>query len=235
LAALIDPFEQNSHIQVVSGFFIPDPRSTFEVALSATTLPALTDVDPDTFLPSSRSVAFRREAWEAVGGYPEWIDYCEDLLFDFALRKRYGQFVFAPMAVARFRPRHALGAFFRQYYRYARGDGKADLWRMRHLVRYATYLVIAPLLVLMTLHYTPMWLLPFLIGSLVMLYTPYRRLYAAVTGPQSDLSLWATLVAIAWVPVVRLTGDIAKMLGYPAGRWWRLRHRQRIPASIARG
>jgi glycosyltransferase involved in cell wall biosynthesis len=235
LAALVDPFEQDSKTQVVSGFFLPDPRSIFEVALSATTLPALGDVDPDTFLPSSRSVAFRRKAWETVGGYPEWIDYCEDLLFDLALRKRYGHFAFAPMAVAHFRPRNALGAFFRQYYRYARGDGKADLWRMRHLVRYMTYLLIAPFLVLMTLRYTPVWLLAFLIGSTVMLYTPYRRLYAAVSGPQSHLSLGATLLAIAWVPVVRLTGDVAKMLGYPAGRLWRRRHRQWIPASVPRG
>jgi hypothetical protein len=30
------------------------------------------------------------------------------------------------------------------------------------------------------------------------------------------------LQAILWVPVIRITGDIAKMIGYPVGWQWRL-------------
>ena len=67
--------------------------------MSGTVLPAMDDIDPQTFLPSSRSIAFTKEAWAAVGGYPEWLDYCEDLLFDLALRDRYS-FAFAPAAIA---------------------------------------------------------------------------------------------------------------------------------------
>jgi RNA polymerase-binding transcription factor DksA len=36
------------------------------------------------------------------------------------------------------------------------------------------------------------------------------------------------LEALAWVPVIRLVGDVAKMLGYPVGVWWRMRQRGRI-------
>jgi glycosyltransferase involved in cell wall biosynthesis len=224
LAALIAPFEREPHTQLVSGFFTPDPRSAFETALGATTLPALDEVAPMRFLPSSRSVAFRREAWQAVGGYPEWLDYCEDLLFDLALRERYGPFVFAPQAVVHFRPRPGLAAFFRQYYRYARGDGKAHLWPKRHAIRYATYLVAAPLLALLSLHYTPRWLLVMVAGAAIMFYTPYKRLIAAFRSADGPcLSLAEKLQALAWVPVIRVTGDVAKMLGYPVGRWWRWR------------
>jgi hypothetical protein len=84
-------------------------------------------------------VAFRKEAWAGAGGYPEWLDYCEDLVFDFCLLADAGQAVFAPAALVYFRPRPNLAAFGRQYYRYARGDGKADLWAGRHAIRYATY------------------------------------------------------------------------------------------------
>ena len=97
--------------------------------MGATVLPTVDEVKPESFLPSSRSVAFTKEAWEAAGGYPEWIDYCEDLIFDFRLRDAAGPFAWAPEAVAHFRPRGSLKSFFKQYYRYARGDGKADLWR----------------------------------------------------------------------------------------------------------
>ena len=40
----------------------------------------------------------------------------------------------------------ACSAFWTQYYRYARGDGKADLWRKRHAARYVVYLVLLPAL-----------------------------------------------------------------------------------------
>jgi hypothetical protein len=33
------------------------------------------------------------------------------------------------------------------------------------------------------------------------------------------------LKAIGWVPVIRVTGDIAKMIGYPIGIVWRLKHK----------
>ncbi len=87
-------------------------------------------------------MAFRKTAWAQIGGYPEWLDYCEDLIFDLKM----GNFAWAPEALVYFRPRASLGSFYSQYYRYARGDGKADLWRKRHLIRYATYCVALPLL-----------------------------------------------------------------------------------------
>ena len=44
----------------VAGFFLPEPQSVFELALGATILPLVDDIDPQHFLPSSRSVAFSR-------------------------------------------------------------------------------------------------------------------------------------------------------------------------------
>jgi hypothetical protein len=55
---------------------------------------------------------------------------------------------------------------------------------------------------------------------------------ARLVGPTVRLAnLWAPLglgqrlLAVAWLPVIILTGDIAKMAGYPAGGVWRARHR----------
>ena len=207
-------------LDVVSGFFLPDPETVFETALGATVLPVLADVQPDKFLPSSRSVAFRKEAWERVGGYPEWLDYCEDLVFDFKLRE-LGPFAFAPQAMAYFRPRKSLGAFFQQYYRYARGDGKADLWRVRHAIRYSTYLIALPAIFLLGLWRTPLWWLLFLAGGGIMFWTPYKHLWPMIEG----YSLADKAKALLWVPIIRVTGDIAKMMGYPVGVLWRLQRR----------
>ena len=121
-------------------------------------------------------MAFTKEAWAAAGGYPEWIDYCEDLIFDFRLRDAAGPFAWAPDAVAHFRPRGSLKAFFKQYYRYARGDGKADLWRKKHLIRYVTYLIALPGLIALSLLHSPGWWFVLLAGVMLYCATPYRRL-----------------------------------------------------------
>jgi glycosyltransferase involved in cell wall biosynthesis len=224
LAELTAPFQDQpagERPDVVGGFFQADGRNLFEIALGATTLPHLDDVESTSFLPSSRSVAFTKSAWEQAGGYPEWLDYCEDLVFDLRLRAAGLRFVFAPNALAHFRPRPSLRSFFVQYYRYARGDGKADLWRKRHAIRYAAYLVGLPGLLTLALAVHPLWWLALAAGGSAYLRAPYRRLRRRL-GPYS---LAARLYALALVPVVRVAGDVAKMLGYPVGLLWRFRHR----------
>lgn len=220
LEELVRPIEREG-VPVVAGWFEPDPYTDFEVVLGATVLPTLDDIRPERFLPSSRSIAFLKSSWAAAGGYPEWLDYSEDLVFDLALRERFGTFAFAPRAVAYFRPRHSLRSFFRQYYRYARGDGKANLWPKRHAVRYLTYLIALPVL-LREIWYGRMrgWL-GLLTGVGAYSFRPARRLWPATWGWRPP----ARLRAFALIPVIRFTGDVAKMLGYPAGVWWRWRHR----------
>jgi len=218
LEEIVAPFG-DAGIQVVAGFFRPAPQTVFETALGATVLPELREINPARFLPSSRSVAFRRSAWAAVGGYPEWLDYCEDLIFDFRLREWYGPCVFVPEALVYFRPRSSLRAFFAQYYRYARGDGKADLWRGRHAIRYLTYLVAVPFIAVAGALVSPWWWALYLVGIPGMFWVGWRRL-ARMWG---DLGPAQRLQAALWVPVIRVTGDVAKMAGYPVGVWWRWR------------
>jgi glycosyltransferase involved in cell wall biosynthesis len=232
LEAITRPLREQEDIAVSSGFFVAAPWNALEMALGATTLPDLSEIDPQAFLPSSRSLALRKSAWEAVGGYPEWLDYCEDLIFDFEMRKRYGSFAWAPTAIAEFRPRSSLRDFFKQYYRYARGDGKADLWRRRHAIRYGTYLVALPALaVLGARHNRAFWLLG-LLGAFAYVKRPYTRLMRAWERPLPGaipLYPFEKLMTIPLVPIIRVIGDVAKMLGYPVGLWWRWKHRAQIP------
>jgi glycosyltransferase involved in cell wall biosynthesis len=218
LDALVRPFEEQG-ATAVAGFFRTDPANLFEAVLGATTLPDLADIRPETFLPSSRSVAVTKDVWQRAGGYPEWLDYCEDLVFDLAVLRLGERFVWAPEALVHFRPRPDWRAFFKQYYRYARGDGKADLWRKRHAIRYATYLGGGAALAA-----TPRFplLLPLMaVAGLAYCWTPLRRLLRWLVGRSpSECAL-----ALAVVPALRLVGDAAKMAGYPVGWWWRLRRR----------
>ncbi len=223
LALLAGAIEDGA--DVAAGFFIADPGSDFEVAMGATVLPNLEDIDPARFLPSSRSIAFRRAVWAAVGGYPEWLDYCEDLLFDLAYRDAGYRQEFVPQAVAHFRPRGTLKTFWLQYYRYARGDGKADLWRKRQAARYLTYGVAAPALLGLGRR-VPLAYLLLATGGMVYLWPALRRCWLAT----ARWNLTRRIQVLAWVPVIRVVGDLAKMAGYPVGVAWRLTRRR--PAEL---
>jgi hypothetical protein len=126
--------------------------------------------------------------------------------------------------VAHFRPRGSLRSFFRQYYLYARGDGKANLWLKRHLIRYGTYLVALPLLLRMIWRGKRLGWLGLFAGGFVYCLRPAQRLW-----PQtSSWRLWPRVRVFALIPIIRLVGDAAKMIGYPVGVWWRFR-RGRAP------
>jgi glycosyltransferase involved in cell wall biosynthesis len=223
LEDLVAPLlERGAGVDVVSGFFVADAQTTFERAMGATVLPALEDIDPATFLPSSRSVAFRKSAWRGAGGYPEWLDYCEDLVFDIRMKEAGCRFEFVPEARVYFRPRPDLRAFFIQYFRYARGDGKAGLFRARHAIRYLTY-SLGPLLAAYGVRHIRRLpgkaaLAMLLLGAMAYVRRPYVRLLPSL----SSLDYAQALYALALVPAIRLTGDLAKMAGYPVGVWWRL-------------
>ena len=60
-------------------------------------------------------------------------------------------------------------------------------------------------------------------------HRPVARLWPLTRG-------WSPpgrLRALALVPIIRLVGDVAKMIGYPVGLWWRWRHPRRDQTAPA--
>jgi glycosyltransferase involved in cell wall biosynthesis len=210
LAAIMAPLEAGT-ADLVGGFFQPDARSDFELALAATNYRDVEEIDPATFLPFGKSMAFRKQLWADVGGFPEWAGYCEDLLFAMAAERAGYRRAFAPQALVHFRPRESFAAFARQYFNYAYGDGVAGLWPKRHALRYATYggaLLLGGLALRPAAWRVPLLLLP--AGGIAYTAAPYRRLWRRSSGRPP-------LKSLALIPFIRLVGDVAKMAGYPWG------------------
>ncbi len=228
LAELARPLEERPEVDMVAGYSRADPKTRFEELLAATTLPLVSEVREESYLASSRTVAFRRSLWERAGGYPEWLDYCEDVVFDRNCQAAGARVVFQPAASVRFRPRPDLRAFFTQYYRYARGDGKANLWPERHALRYAAYLLGSALLWRGRRH--PAWWAVLALAAVAAVRKPLMRTLTD-PAPRGTASLLPTLTGILGLRVV---GDVAKMLGYPVGVWWRWR-RLRNSRTLPRG
>ncbi len=212
LENLVAPFEEENPPDVVSGFYEPEADIVLEEAVGAATVPTVGEVNPRQFLPSGRSVAFTREAWERVGGYPEYIEYAEDTAFGLALRRAGCRFRFAPDAVVTWHMQPSLVGVFRQFFRYARSDSELG-HRFPH---YYKALVQAALLALIAaLSAADAW------ASLLLvpLGAAYWWKYTA-RARRRGASWEAALLA----PLVNLTVDAAHVCGYIAG-WFRRRPR----------
>jgi glycosyltransferase involved in cell wall biosynthesis len=206
LAALVTPLEDGADVSM--GWTEPIVGTVLSACVSSHGLPLSPDeVDPATFMPSARSVAFRREAIDAVGGYPEWLTIGEDMWVNHRWRERPFDLRFAPEAVAGWHPRDSLSAIWTQYVQYARGDGQASMYPERHALRFAAYggLVAA----LASRRTWPKLLVAG--GTVAYARAPVRRARARVTSPRDRA------IATALTPALLAFTDVAKMTGYALG------------------
>lgn len=202
-AEITKPFT-DPHIAAVSGFFKAAPETFFELVSSTLMLSDHDQIDPDTWLPSSRSVAFRKSVWEKVGGYPEAFDHNEDTPFDKAVLRAGYKFHFAPGAVVYWRPRGDLGGFLRQYYRYSRGDGEGLIDPRAYFKKILIYLFFLALILLTW----PTGGVLF-VAALYIVYLSKRlvRVYRRVR----DWRVWPLGLLLS------ATVDVSAMLGYLRG------------------
>lgn len=123
LANLVRPIEVNPEVDVVCGYFEAKPKTFFEECAAAVLYPTRSLVDWNKFLPSCRSVAFKRKVWEDLGGFAEWLPrgISEDTHFFLRARKAGYKFTYASDATCYWRPRRHFSEVFKQYYYYTKG------------------------------------------------------------------------------------------------------------------
>ena len=202
-------------VEVAFGYVLSEPENDFEIALAAVTRPLKGEIDPATYPVSGGCAGFRADLFSRYQ-YPEWLDYGEDMHLYLEWRRDGVGIAHVPGADVGFRPRAGPGAFFRQYFDYASGDGEAGLWGVRHGVRFGAYAVLAAA-VGYALVGTPWRFVPVLMCGLLglaYLRRPWMRLRATTPG----WGLTRRARAAGWLAVIRMVGDVAKMTGYMYGR-----------------
>ena len=72
LERILEPIEAGADVSM--GFYVAITDGFLQACLASVNLPLdASEVDPGRFMPSARSVAFRRGSIDAAGGYPEWL------------------------------------------------------------------------------------------------------------------------------------------------------------------
>lgn len=201
LERITKPFT-NRNVAIVSGYYKSLAKTSFERCVTPYFL-----VMPDKahdgmeFLPSSRSVAFRKSVWEKVGGYPERYSHNEDLVFDYSLKRSGVNFYFEPKAIVYWHPPKSLGLALKQMYRFALGDAESGINRPK----------------------TKYIFLRYLMGFLLLLLQQYQffvlcSVFYVLYCVQKNLKYAKMIEALFWLPVIQVGSDIAVMIGHTRGK-----------------
>lgn len=205
LEHLCDALEAGA--EVAMGFYRPNPQSRLQRFMGCLNLPDAAEIDPERFMPSSRSVAFLKEVWAQAGGYPEWLRIGEDMNFNFQVSRTGAERTFVPQAIVHWQLRPTLQATAHQYFAYGEGDGIAGMYPHRHALRFATYAsAFAGALVLPRRRLVTLAMLATAVRMTPAYQRALRRLDPAEAG-----------AAILALPALEVMLDAAKMAGYLSG------------------
>ena len=206
LERLLVPLEHGADVS--AGFYRPVTSSFVQECIAATNMPDPEEVGPG-WMPSSRSVAFTRKAFDAAGGYPEWLPIGEDMYLNHRWVELGLRIEPATDAVVQWRLRPSLGATWRQYAGYARGDAEGRMYPKRHAARLLAYgFGVAALATR-----SRCLLGAAALGGVAYASKPLRRAWRRSAGRPG-----ARVASFAAVPAVMVFLDLAKMAGYLAGR-----------------
>jgi len=219
LKNLIEPLETDTSIDVVAGYYKPLARNEFEQIVAELTFPSLEKILEKTekFLPSSRSIAFRKKCWRKVGGYPEHLYTAEDTLFDLMLKRVGCKFFFAQDAIVYWRVRPDLRSLFKQYYLYAVGDGEASLFLKSYLYNIYFPLFCSIGLLVAGFFYKLIWLFFLLVVPIYVIIILHHH-------NVSNLSLAKFIRSI----IILSTLLLAKSFGYLIGTFKKVKKHEQI-------
>lgn len=158
LERLTRPFKDKQVVSV-AGYYRPVINNKFQERIAPFVAVMPDKFNPKTYLPSSRSVAFRKgAAW-----YPEHLNYCEDLIFARRL-KAAGKMTVVKNALVHWQLAANWRQFFWQIFHYAQGDVAARYWpHLRKIatvwLRYIVFIVFPPLFIIYVLVFRPVKLI----------------------------------------------------------------------------
>lgn len=191
-------------IDVVAGFYKPVTKTIMQKCFSVYTCVMEDNLDKN-FLPSSRSVAFAKKTWESIGGYPENLNTCEDLVFAKRLKKKGFKFFVAKKAIVFWPQRKNLQETFLQFFMYALGDGKAHYFRKGTPFLFLRIVLFVVLVILSLAHSEIVYFLAVLIFSYLMWSIAKNYKYVK------------NKLAFIYLPILQISSDIAVFLGTSIG------------------
>ncbi len=204
LEELMKPFRL-PEVDFVGGWYQPIAQTRWQQSLA--TVLHFTPPNPTRkrFLPSTRSMAFRKSLWEKIGGFDERLHHNEDTPFSLQMIRRAKKYVIAPTAIVRWQLVSGYRQLHRMIFRYYQGDGFARLFLLHHFI--VTAVVSATVLLVSLSFFVTPWLALAALGLLL------AYLFLPILYSPKPLS-WVSLIHI---PLIRSIMIWAMICGYLKG------------------
>ncbi len=202
LRSIVKPFE-NKNVDVVGGYYEGLAKTIFQKCLTPFVLVMPDKIEPENFLPATRSIAFKKSTWKMVGGFPEEYSHNEDYVFANKLKEKKAKIEFANDAIVYWLPRKSFKQAFTMFFRFALGDGESGIWRTTVLLLFARYILGLYLLFLVILYKSSIGLFILLIFLVLYLLWSISKNYKYVKLKQ----------AVVLLPLLQFTADAAVLSG----------------------
>ncbi len=197
---------ESSGVDIVAGFYRMVGKSSFQKA-AAVFLGITPDKFDNSFLPSTRSMAFRKSVWEKLGGFPEEMENsAEDTYFNYRALKFGVKYICVKSAVVEWGMPESMAEFGRKICDYAKWDAKTKIfiYPQKGLTSHNVKAVFV--------------LLRYLIGGFLFISGFYRPLiHLALLVLITLYFLYAYRKAKLWGIPLQIISDFAVMLGFLYG------------------
>lgn len=212
---ITQPFD-DPKVDMVAGFYeMIGGKSPLRRAM-AVYVGVTPDKFDDHFLASARSLAFRKELWEKVGGFPEGIkDTAEDTMFNYKIIKAGAKIARVKDAIVYWQLPLTLNEGFKKMFLYAKGDAKSGIWwhpikkfsthNIKIAFVYLRYVFVLYLLLLLPIF--PFIILPLVLGGIFYMFWAFKKVFLRTNN------LKAGLCGV----FVQFASDIAVMGGFLSG------------------
>lgn len=215
LKNITEPFTQDKQALVVAGFYKMTGKNPKQFSFAPYLGTTKNKFNKLSFLPSGRSMAYKKSVWEKVGGYDEKLKTGEDTLFNFQIIKNQFKIVVREDALVNWELPLDYKSFFNKIRLYSKGDAEALIvWHpiqrfSSHIikiasvyVRYAFFFV----LLLFSLE-DSFYLFLFMIFFPIYVFLASKKHQSAVEDSQSYV----------YLPLNQIISDIAVMIGFAQG------------------
>jgi glycosyltransferase involved in cell wall biosynthesis len=194
---------QGDEISVVAGYYQGLPTTPFEEAVIPYVLVMPDQVDPENFLPATRSMMIKKEVWQQLGGFDESLSHNEDYAFAKKIESSLPKstLTFTEQAVVLWNPPRTLPEFATMIFRFACGDVEARIFRPKVGLLFLRYLVAAAFLIT-AFSYQNAWL-----WGLVGIEFSGYLLWSIRKNSKYITRGWN------WLPILQLCSDVMIMLG----------------------
>lgn len=197
----------NKKTDVVAGYYKGIHSNTFQKSLIPYVLVMRDKLDHKSFLPATRSMAFKKEVWERLGGFDEKLSHNEDFVFANKIKDKGFLIKFQSSAIAYWIPRKNILEAFKMFFRFAYGDAESGIIRDKVVYIFLRYFFALYLIILSVIMKSA--LLWFTAGALLLSYIVWSiyKNYKYVKEPSTFF----------YLPILQFSSDAAVLIGSSLG------------------